>query len=76
MERVKLTIRIPRIQMCSSEHCFNFSRFIYCHRCYAEDYSLDIRVCEEMTPAALPSKPKIIHSPTFSSDGSRLRKIY
>jgi len=76
MERVKLTIRIPRIQMCSNEHCFNFSRYIYCLRCYSEDYSLDIRVCEEMTPTALPSKPKVIHSPPLSSDGSRLRKIY
>ena len=76
MERVKLTIRIPRIQLCSSEDCFNFSRYIYCNRCYAEDYSLDIRMCEEMTPAALPSKPKIIHSTPLSSDGSRLRKIY
>ena len=76
MERVKLTIRIPRIQQCSTEHCFNFSRFIYCNRCYANDYTLDIRVCEEVTPTALPSKSKIIHSPTFSSDGSRLRKIY
>lgn len=76
MERVKLRIRIPRIQQCSNEHCFNFSRYIYCNRCYAEDYSLDIRMCEEMTPTALPSKPKVIHSPPLSGDGSRLRKIY
>ena len=76
MERVKLTIRIPRIQQCSNEYCYNLSRFIYCLRCYEEDYTLDIRVCEEMTPTALPSKTKVVHSAPLSSDGSRLSKIY
>ena len=71
MERVKLRIRIPEIYHCFTPDCTQVSRRLYCKDCLS-----DAGVREEVSPATLPSKTKIIHSPPLSSDLSRLGKIH
>jgi hypothetical protein len=71
MERVKLRIRIPEIYPCITPECTEVSRNLYCIEC-----RLDTGMREEMSATALPRQPKIIHRPSFSSDSSRLRKVY
>jgi hypothetical protein len=68
----KLTIRIPSLWVCEVEGCFKLSRYPICNTCYFSNP----RVREEMSPAALTRKAKIIHSPALSCDGGRLCKIY
>jgi hypothetical protein len=70
MERVKLRIRIPNISHCAKGSCVELTKTKYCMDC------LYARVCEEVSPTTLPSKPKVVHCSPLGSDSGRPRKIY
>jgi hypothetical protein len=71
MERVKLRIRIPEIYPCLTPDCTEVSRRLYCKDCLS-----DAGVREEMSPATLTRKIKIVHSSPLGRNGSCLGKVH
>lgn len=58
-----LRIRIPNNRACSSYGCFERTHSIVCRYC---SMILASGVGQEMSAAALPRKPKFVHSPALS----------
>ena len=56
-----LRIRIPDLQYCSNDDCYRLTRNSVCKHCIYKTFS-DTRMRQEMSPAALPRKSKLVHS--------------
>lgn len=71
MERVKLRIRIPAVFPCFTVACTEVTRNLYCRECL-----LDAGVCEEVPPATLPRKIKVVHSTPLGCDDGCLGEVH